>query len=285
MKIQLHENNWTVLVEDLDLRYATQEEIDTIARYVSTNTVVVVRDQILSERDEVDICERIGRLEDFSKYYDIPGGAEIMRGKLAADGDRKIIRVTGEPDEHGDPGLFGHVSDLDWHCNQAANEWRDPIVWLYGVRGTAGSRTSWINNISSYRDLPEETKRQYASIQMINGYKQGAYSESVFGKPVDINYNYTPNLVHTNNAGETGLFFPFLQIHQIVGMSEDESRDFINNLRRHVEQEKYMYHHDWQDGDVVISEQWLGIHKRWEFEGMDKRVLHRITLDFSNIVI
>jgi taurine dioxygenase len=247
--------------------------------------VVVIRDQLLSERDEVEICERIGEVEDFSKYDSVPGGPEIMRGKIAANSDKKIIRVTGEPDEHGAPGLFGHVSELDWHCNQAANEWRDPIVWLYAVRGSAGSRTSWINNILSYQDLPEETKREYAGIRMINGYKQGAYSESVFGKPIDINYTYRPSLVHTNNAGETGLFFPFLQIHQIDGMNEDESREFINKLRQHVEQEKYMYHHDWRDGDVVISEQWLGVHKRWEFDKMDKRVLHRITLDFSNINI
>jgi alpha-ketoglutarate-dependent taurine dioxygenase len=42
-----------------------------------------------------------------------------------------------------------------------------------------------------------------------------------------------------------------------------------------------MYHHDWEDGDVVISEQYLSIHKRWEFEHMDKRVLHRLTMDMD----
>ena len=44
-----------------------------------------------------------------------------------------------------------------------------------------------------------------------------------------------------------------------------------------------MYHHDWQDGDVLLSEQWLGIHKRWKFEGIIERTLHRIESDFTHI--
>ena len=65
-------------------------------------------------------------------------------------------------------------------------------------------------------------------------------------------------------------------------MTEEQSRTFIEKLRDHVLQEKYMYHHEWQDGDIVLSEQWLGIHKRWHFEDISNRVLHRICLDFSN---
>jgi alpha-ketoglutarate-dependent taurine dioxygenase len=66
-------------------------------------------------------------------------------------------------------------------------------------------------------------------------------------------------------------------------MEEDKSTALIQKLRQHVEQEKYMYHHAWEDGDMVLSDQWLSIHKRWEFEHMDKRVLHRLACDYSKI--
>jgi alpha-ketoglutarate-dependent taurine dioxygenase len=66
-------------------------------------------------------------------------------------------------------------------------------------------------------------------------------------------------------------------------MTKDESREFIKPLRDHVLQDKYIYHHDWQDGDVVIAEQWLGIHKRWRFEAMNQRVLHRTTFNYANV--
>jgi taurine dioxygenase len=280
LNYRIHDNGWTVIIEDFDLRQATQSQANIIAKLLATNTVIVIRGQKLTPHDEINFCSKIGVVEDWTKR--LPQGGDALNGFLVKNGNNKVIRVTGELDEHGRPGLFGHVSDLDWHANQTANEWRHPIVWLYGVKGTAGSRTSWLNNIASYNDLDQQDKDYYKSIRMINGYKQGAYSESHFGKPIDINFTYKPNLVHTNIAGVTGLYFPFLQIHQIDGMDEDQSREFITKLQDHVLQEKYMYHHDWHDGDVVIAEQWLGVHKRWRFDAIDARVLHRICMGFEN---
>ena len=82
--------------------------------------------------------------------------------------------------------------------------------------------------------------------------------------------------MHTNDAGLTGLYFPFLQI--FGGLEPD----LFETLKNHVLKEEFVYHHDWEDGDVVISEQWLSIHKRWAFDKMDQRVLHRIGFDYSN---
>ena len=277
MKIKLHENNWTVIIEDLKLQDATVEQAHKIGQLIATNTVVVIRNQKLSVQDEINFCSKIGKLESWENRNMLG-----LDGYLVPDSNRKMIRVTGELDEHGRPGLFGHVSDLDWHANNTANEWREPIVWLYGVKGTKGSKTSWLNNILSYQELDDKTKDKLKEIKMINGYKQYAYSELHFGKEIDINYTYKPKLVQTNIAGITGLFFPFLQIHQIDGLDEIESKKFIENLRDKILQEKYMYHHDWEDGDVVLSEQWLSIHKRWRFEDIKNRVLHRICLDFDN---
>lgn len=280
MKLRLHENGWTVLVEDVALQTATQRQMNTIAYLLATNTVVVIKNQSLTIQQQIAICEKIGRLEDFSNYR--AGAGRDVDAMVVPGSDDKALRVTGELDEHGRPGLFGHVSDLDWHCNHPANPNREPLVWLYGERGTPGSRTSWINNIMSYNDLSKQDQEYYQSLRLINGYKQGSYSTDDFGKPVDINYQYRPNLVQTNIAGRTGLFFPFLQIHQIDGMTEDQSREVIVKLRDHVLNERYVYHHDWQDGDIVLAEQWLGIHKRWHFDGMASRVLHRITFGYEN---
>ena len=57
----------------------------------------------------------------------------------------------------------------------------------------------------------------------------------------------------------------------------------MQELIDHVLKDEFAYHHDWEDGDIVISEQWLSIHKRWDFEGMEDRILHRIAFDYSNL--
>ena len=284
LNYHLHENGWTVILDNFDFAQATQEDIDQLARLLATNTCVVAHNQgHLTLEDEVRVCEMFGNLEDASAFTHLPLFDQI----IIPGGQNKVQRVTGAKNEHGNPGLFGHVSDLDWHCNQPGVPDRKPLVWLFGLTGTVGSRTSWTNNIMAYNDLSDSMKDCIKDLKMVCGWRKDSYSEFDFsvikeGKTEDFNEHYTPNMVHTNIAGQTGLFFPFLQFRNFVGMTEEDSREFIKPLIDHVLQEKYMYHHDWQDGDVVIAEQWLGIHKRWRFEGMPTRILHRITFDFAH---
>lgn len=274
MNIRIHENGWTVLVEDVDFKEVTQEQINIVKKYLLTNTVVVFKNQKLTVDDQVRICSMLGPVQDFTGTGTNPG--------FLVGGKGPVARVTGGVDEHGRPGMFGHVTELEWHCNRVSDPDRKSIIWLYGVSGTKGSRTSWINNILTYNDLPQDKKDLFKTLklnvgntqQFINYYRGDEYV------PQDITH-YRPNLVHTNQLGVTGLFFSWNQTHFVEDMDPTEGRKLIEDLRAFCEQEKYMYHHDWEDGDVVMSDQWLSIHKRWEFEHMDSRVLHRIAIDYS----
>ena len=154
MNYHLHENGWTVILDDFDFAAATREDIDQIACLLATNTCVVAHKQTLTLDDELRVAHMFGEVEDLSAVAHL----EPYNHILMPDGQNKIERVTGELDEHGQPGLFGHVSDLDWHCNMPGDPKRKALVWLLGVRGTAGSRTSWTNNIAAYNDLSPATK-------------------------------------------------------------------------------------------------------------------------------
>ena len=284
MKIPLHTNNWTGVIDNFDLLQATAQDINAIGKFLATNTLVVIKNQgHLGIDDEVRIVEMFGDTEQVIFPDVIPDNMKHLPSIFVPGGQNKAQRVTGALDEHGNPGLFGHVSDLDWHCNQPSMPTRKPLVWLLGVHGTVGSKTSWTNNIAAWDDLDLATKEEVKDLKMVCGFKRGNYSEFDFGSDNNFNEQYTPNLVHTNIAGKTGLFFPFLQFKNFVGMTQEQSLEIVERLKSHVLQEKYIYHHDWQDGDVVIAEQCLGIHKRWEFDGMANRLLHRLTFDFKNI--
>lgn len=264
-------NSWAIEIEDFDLKNATREEAHFIARKTIEQMVVVLRNQKLEPKDEVRFCDLIGSYQstdtDRAKHLNVIDG---------------ILRVTGQKNQHGEEGLFGHTSALDWHANQTSNPNRMPLIWLYGVKDTEGSVTSWINNIESYKALPQELKEEIKDIEITLGYKVGSYSPSNFFKE----HHHTDNpfkLVHTNDAGEVGLYFPFLQIFGMKGLSTVQFNDLMERLKAHVLKNEFRYDHHWKDNDVVLSEQWLSIHKRWEFEGMDKRVLHRIAFDYSKL--
>lgn len=255
---------------DLNLKNASDDQVKEIFEAVLNDGVVVLRNQFLSMDDEVEFCKRIGNCQEYT---------DVERTKHIAC-HPNILRVTGQKNEHGEEGLFGHTSALDWHANQASNYERSPLIWLYGFKDTAGSCTSWIDMQAAYRDLPQVIKRELADVEITLGYKSGSYSNSNFF--VEHHATDRPfKLVHTNDAGKTGLYFPFLQIFGMVGYKEHDFRQTMNWLIEHVLQDKYRYDHHWKDGDVVISEQWLTIHKRHTFEHMDKRILHRIAFDYE----
>jgi alpha-ketoglutarate-dependent taurine dioxygenase len=277
MNYRLHENGWTVMLDDFDLRTATQDDVNHIARLLATNTCVVSKKQSLTIKDELRIINM------FKSPYIIPVKPGSNR-LVVPNSESKIIRVTGALDEHGEPGMFGHVSDLDWHCNSPAVKQREPIVWLYGVHGTTGSKTSFTNNILAYNDLDQVTKDLLDPLEGVFGYERGRWTEMQFEflPKKFVNPEYTPRIVHTNIAGKTGLFFPFFQLFYFKGMTEEESRPIIDRIGQHITQDKYCYHHDWDDGDVIFSEQWLGVHKRWKFDDIANRLLHRATLRFPD---
>ena len=272
MQTRLDKNQWTVYVDE-DINSLNKQQIEQVIRLVVSNMVVVFKEQSMTPEQEVDFCKVAGTVQ----YYP----SDFERTKHIAVGNH-ILRVTGEKNAECEPGLFGHVSALDWHANQCSNKNRDPLIWLYGVKGTAGSRTSWINMIEAYKALPDNIKNYIDDLQIYCGYESGKYSTSNFFKD-HVNKDSLFDLVMENKEGQKGLYFPFLQTFGVDNLDEEEYNNIWKLLYDHVLDEKFMYHHDWSDGDIVISEQWLSVHKRWEFHGMNERVLHRIAFNYDKI--
>lgn len=269
MKYHIDKNNWTVILDDVDFKSVTQTDINNIAKLLSAHLVVVAKNQSLTIDDELRIFKMFD--SPYSFRPDTNPNDSYVDGCVLPDSDGYILRVTARPDEDGKLGFAPNDADAIWHCDNPLRPVRKSITWLYGVEGTAGSRTSWINNAVAYADLPQETKAQIKNLKC----EMCHYTDK---EPSE--YNHTPSLVHTNISGLTGLYFPFESISHFVDMSIEDSRVIINNLINHVTQEKYMYHHNWEDGDVVLHEQWLSIHHRWPFKDLTNRMLHRGIFDF-----
>jgi alpha-ketoglutarate-dependent taurine dioxygenase len=277
---KLHKNGWTILVDKFNFKTAGQEDINDIAKLIANNTCVVFKNQSLSVDDELRVAKMFKNPKPLFKSKE-----EENYKNWAVDEEGIIARVTGELNERGKPGIAGHSEEMVWHCNMPQDRERAPIIWLYAARGSKGSRTSWNNNILSYNDLDSATKEKLKQLKCI--YMGGAIVDE---SGQNSNQDYTPtaveefqpSLVYTNNAGKTGLYLSYLQLESFVGMSREESLELITPIWEHTIQDKYCYHHDWEDGDVVIAEQWLGVHRRWPFDNIEDRLLHRIAFDFPD---
>jgi alpha-ketoglutarate-dependent taurine dioxygenase len=273
MKVDIHENGWTLMVQD-NITSLSNSDILEVAKLLSKSTVVVFPNpEKIEPAEQLRIAEVIGtvmKAKDKTRTHSI----YLHEG---------VIRVTGKKDEKGEPGLFGHNSALEWHANMASNKSRDPIVWMYGAEYTMGSRTSFINMSEVYKGLPGNLKKSIQNLKCYFGYEKGRYSTTPWFKD-HVNKENLFDLVMTTTAGITGLYYPFLQVFGMDGLDENEFREIHEELVYQItKEEKYAYHHDWIDGQIVLSDQWMSIHKRWEFDRMEDRVLHRIALNYGNI--
>lgn len=263
----------------LDLSTAHSSSLLEVGRLAAENLIVVIRDQKLSPQREDYICRQIGSVEE------VIGPREAFC-PLSENGEKvkSILQVSGMRDANGAPmGIFGHDSDLDWHANRASSEKeRKPLVWLYSVFGSEGSRTSWANCSAAFHDLDKPTQEELSSLSGIFGFEPNRYTavEGFFHSHRNLDGIKMVQTVKGTNR--QGLYFPFLQLFGFKDKSEEYSQALINRLVEHVLQPQYVYHHDWRDGDVIISEQWMTIHKRWACD-VSHRMLHRITFDYSNV--
>ena len=164
-----------------------------------------------------------------------------------------------------DPAKYHTPEGLD-ALKQAVGDLRDSTEF-----GTNSRRI--VDNV--YHSI----KNQISNLHSIYGNIYAPNAPDHVG--VVYNTKWNPPLVHKTNGKGIGMYFAPFQLGKFVELTQEQSDELKQALCDHVLSEKYVYHHDWQDGDVVISDQWNGIHKRWPFNKMNVRVLHRAGVDYT----
>jgi taurine dioxygenase len=91
----------------------------------------------------------------------------------------------------------------------------------------------------------------------------------------------THPLVRTHPlAGEKTLYFSMNHTARIEGMSEDESLDLLDQLRRHATQPEFVYAHHWAKGDLVLWDNAATMHRRDPFPDHFPRLMRRVGINF-----
>ncbi len=96
IQFKLHDNGWTILVEDFNINTATQDDINDIAKLLATNTLIVLRNQSLTVQDEIRIAKMFKNPQQFHVEVEGSFDAECYRGAEVEGSEKYILRVTGE---------------------------------------------------------------------------------------------------------------------------------------------------------------------------------------------
>lgn len=260
-----------LIVNDIDLNYASNTEIARLINLCAEHTCVIIRNQNLSAEREAEIVKM------FPNPYVLfkPGSDQFSQSALDKDG---YIGLVSEG------SIAGHKDEMLWHNESPHARPGSSVAWLYAETGVEGSVTVWNNTIQAYKDIDEQTKERIKDLKVITfgnvNHSISRTEENYKNRKV---YDNIPTpLVHTNHLGNTGIFLSLHQFEKFEGMSREESLLIAEPLFDFITQDKYCYQHKWQDGDVSLSDQWLGVHKRLHFENMKTRRVHRATFDYPD---
>jgi taurine dioxygenase len=284
MKIELV-NGWVPTITDIDFMTCSDEELRFIGRMIPTNLVVVIRGQTLTPERQLYICNVWGDAQIYSKSAT---KMRIAKEFMIHDG---VARVTGAKNEDGKPGVFGQKEELDWHANGVESiKDRENIVFLYAENGTAGSKTSWLNNSLSYKSLPDDIRDKVKTLEMYTKTPEQE-SESIRKAREEAGQQYWSRrskkpkpVYYKNEFGAEGLYYPHLFADDFVGYEYEEQEKLKQFLTNHILQDKFIYDHEWQDGDIVVSEQNLSLHKRWHCDFIEDRLLWRSATNYRKIL-
>jgi alpha-ketoglutarate-dependent taurine dioxygenase len=238
-----------------------------------SNTVVVIKKQKLSVEDELRVI----------KMFKNP--TDLGYPEISIDGsDGLILRVGGYAGANGVQGIAEHEEEMAWHHDfQWQLEHKPSLIWLHAIHGAEGSKTSWVNNLLSYKDLDQKTKDLLGTLTAVmlrdTDFNVGKFYEDIDGTRWPhgtLLEGYYPNIIR-----EDRLYFPFNQIYNFRGMSREDSKSIIIPMIKHITQSKYQYTHEWDNGDIIISDQWSSLHMRWPCKNILNRLLHRATFDYT----
>jgi len=170
-----------------------------------------------------------------------------------------------------------------WHTDQTHSERPPKYTALYPVAlPSHGGGTSVANMQAAYEALPEDVQRQISGMRTLNVRLGSAVKVSGPSSAAEdqANSKLAPveqPLVRTHPVtGKKAVYFHRKKVENIVGMTPEESQDFLAGLLDQVIRDEFVYTHKWRMGDMLIWDNRSALHKAGtDFDPAEHRRLYR----------
>lgn len=258
MKVtHLTEAEFGSIVTEIELENLSSEEAGHIVSLWNERALLIFPEAFLSKQGQDDFAKIFGNLE-FPRTAISNVGKNGMIHQKPDDDVVKVIR-----------GNEGWHHDSTYMPIQALG-----AVFTADIVPDEGGLTGWADMRAAYDALDVHTQEKVDTLSAFHSYY---YSQGRDGYlPNDQNDDGTYN-AYGFHDGEACLR-PLVKVHpvtkmpnlligrhahNVTGMEEDESVEFMDGLNEFACNESRTYFHDWQEGDAVV----------WD----NRRLMHRVT--------
>jgi taurine dioxygenase len=256
---------------DVDLRAPTDELIAGIDALWVEHPVLLIRDQLLDEAQQIAFSSRLGEINIH------------VRTDIRSRSHPEVVMVSNLRLENGDNIGALASGEAKWHTDSCYKPKPDTGSLLYALEVPEdGGKTAWANTQLAYDALSDEQRAR------VEG-RRGEYAYNIFdvdiveyGDVKDIREK-TPDVVHPMvltqpGSGRKGLYLDPLQTYGVEGMESAEGRALLDELSAHVTRPEFVFEHTWRRGDIVLWDNCRVLHRREPFDPMVPRLLKRTTI-------
>lgn len=263
-----------------DLRETPSPElVATVEAAMDAYAVLVIREQAIGDDEHIRFSRAFGPLE-LPPELGIPGVKRRLRRELY---DASNLDASGRVLELNSTRRNYNRANEIFHTDSSFNDL--PTKWsllLAHVVPPEGGNTEFIDTRAVYDDLPDAMKTRIAGLTaehfLYNDWSRGGLIE-VSDEMRERMPPARHPLVRELPYGRKALYIGAHASH-IVGWPVDEGRALLEELYAIATQPKYIYSHEWRDGDLVIWDNRCTMHRAAPFEDRNhERDLRRTTIN------
>ncbi|MGY8993746.1 MAG: TauD/TfdA dioxygenase family protein [Rhodospirillales bacterium] len=169
----------------------------------------------------------------------------------------------------------------EWHTDQSFVEHPAKATILHAHEVPAEGGATWFcNTAAAYDSMPEEKKRQFATLKAVHSYdtKRARHRPAVRSQTeIDESPDVIHPLVRTHPDSERkGLYLNFNRLDHILGLDRAKSDAILDYLASWVAQDRFIYRHKWSVGDVVVWDNRCTMHRvSYDSAPGDRRIMYR----------
>ena len=256
-------------IHGVDLATATDQERAAVVAEFHRSGAIVLRGQELNPAQLTAFGAAFGVLEGHTlQDFTLPGYPHIY--------------VLSNRTQNGRP-VGAHNDGIGWHTDYGFKPEPVMCTMLYSIQvPEEGSDTLLADQCAAYLALSDERRAAIDGLKMIHSYEYLMISRehnrhTVSPEVLAANPDVIHPLIRTHPADGRKALWVSGGTRGFVGMDQAESFALIDELTAFVTQDRFVYRHKWQKGDVLVWDNRCTLHTGTLFDDTKYiREIHRM---------
>ena len=247
--------------------------IGQVSDLLSQFSVVVIRDQNITNEQHINFSEYFGDLEVTKAGTNGAGSKLIILQNFDEDGN--IVPPT-------DRQRLNNLANQEWHSDSSFKKIPSKLSILSAKMIPAkGGNTEFLSMRSVYNALPKKLKSNIEDKVCWHDYSYGRSKIDANLVTADEKKALPPvkqKLVLNNKKYGKSLYIG-AHCSKIDGMNDDESQNLLDEIYEYIDNESHVYSHIWKPYDLIMWDNRAVLHRATPIKGkVEKRLMVRTTV-------